>query len=90
MQKETVERIKFESTFRSGPYVCGDKIYNRTADGTTWSTAAVRHDTHFIQNRLAFKHPFSGERMEFNIADAARLGKMAIASATNRTNRITP
>ncbi len=51
----------------AGHMLCGDKIYNRTADGIVMSdrSGAPRHALH--SDRLAFKHPFSGERMEFHM-----------------------
>ena len=51
----------------AGHMLCGDKIYNRTSDGTVMSdrSGAPRHALH--SDRLAFKHPFSGEEMEFHM-----------------------
>ena len=51
----------------AGHMLCGDKIYNRTLDGVVMSdrSGAPRHALH--SDRLAFKHPFSGERMEFHM-----------------------
>ncbi len=51
----------------SGHMLCGDKIYNRTATGEIMidRSGAPRHALH--SDRLAFKHPFSGEKMEFNM-----------------------
>lgn len=47
--------------------LCGDKIYNRTSSGVVMidSSGAPRHALH--SDRLAFKHPFSGENMQFNM-----------------------
>jgi len=51
----------------AGHMLCGDKIYNCTAEGIVMSdrSGAPRHALH--SDRLAFKHPFSGERMEFHM-----------------------
>ena len=51
----------------AGHMLCGDKIYNRAADGSVMidSSGAPRHALH--SDRLAFKHPFSGENMQFNM-----------------------
>jgi 23S rRNA pseudouridine1911/1915/1917 synthase len=51
----------------AGHMLCGDKIYNRTSDGRIMidRSGAPRHALH--SDRLAFKHPFSGETMQFNM-----------------------
>ncbi len=51
----------------AGHMLCGDKIYNRTSEGVVMSdrSGAPRHALH--SDRLVFKHPFSGERMEFHM-----------------------
>jgi len=51
----------------AGHMLCGDKIYNRTSDGVVMidRSGAPRHALH--SDRLAFKHPFSGEKMQFNM-----------------------
>ncbi len=51
----------------AGHMLCGDKIYNRASDGTVMidRSGAPRHALH--SDRLAFKHPFSGEKMQFNM-----------------------
>lgn len=51
----------------AGHMLCGDKIYNRTSSGVVMvdSSGAPRHALH--SDRLAFKHPFSGENMQFNM-----------------------
>jgi 23S rRNA pseudouridine1911/1915/1917 synthase len=52
----------------AGHMLCGDKIYNRTSDGRIMidRSGAPRHALH--SDRLAFKHPFSGEAMQFNMS----------------------
>ena len=47
--------------------LCGDKIYNRTSEGGVMidHSGAPRHALH--SDRLAFKHPFSGEQMQFTM-----------------------
>jgi 23S rRNA pseudouridine1911/1915/1917 synthase len=49
----------------NGHMLCGDKIYNRTSDGKVMidRSGAPRHALH--SDRLAFKHPITGEAMEF-------------------------
>ena len=51
----------------AGHMLCGDKIYNRTAEGVVMTdrSGAPRHALH--SDRLAFKHPFTGEKMQFNM-----------------------
>ena len=51
----------------AGHMLCGDKIYNRTSDGCIMidRSGAPRHALH--SDRLAFKHPFSGEKMQFEM-----------------------
>ena len=47
--------------------LCGDKIYNRSADGKLMidRSRAPRQALH--SDRLAFKHPFTGEELEFHM-----------------------
>ena len=51
----------------AGHMLCGDKIYNRTSEGGVMidHSGAPRHALH--SDRLAFKHPFSGEKMQFTM-----------------------
>ena len=74
----------------AGHMLCGDKIYNRTSAGVVMidRSGAPRHALH--SDRLAFKHPFSGERMEFNMPMprdlAAWLSKLKKTATDQTTN----
>ncbi len=51
----------------AGYMLCGDKLYNRSATGQLMvdRTRAPRQALH--SDRLAFKHPFTGEDLEFHM-----------------------
>ncbi len=72
----------------AGHMLCGDKIYNRASDGVVMSdrSGAPRHALH--SDRLAFKHPFSGEKMEFHMPMPRELAswfaRIQKAAAANR------
>ena len=74
----------------AGHMLCGDKIYNRAADSVMMidSSGAPRHALH--SDRLAFKHPFSGEKMQFNMPLprdlASWLARLQNATSANEAN----
>ncbi|MDX1927877.1 MAG: RluA family pseudouridine synthase [Pirellulaceae bacterium] len=80
----------------AGHMLCGDKIYNRTADGTVMNdrSGAPRHALH--SDRLAFKHPFTGEKMQFNMPMPRDLAswlnriQKAASESQSTTNAATP
>ncbi len=63
----------------SGHMLCGDKIYNRTFDGKVLvdHSGAPRHALH--SDRLAFKHPVTGEMLEFRMPMPKDLSKWLAA-----------
>ena len=51
----------------AGHMLCGDKIYNRSADGKLMIDRSRSPRQALHSDRLAFKHPFTGEELEFHM-----------------------